>query len=128
MSLSAGSITINSETGAHTGSGMSFEILDAWWTARGSDYDEDHLPQVPGESPEEWLARRISVIVAVKQGITSLLQAIAAGIVAEITTNGEVTVTVGTNDAGLQRLPTPPDAGAATIAPATPVALAGTIS
>ena len=128
MALSAGSVTINAETGTHTGSGMSFEILDAWWTARGSDYDEDHLPQVPGESTEEWLARRIAVIVAVKHGITSLLQAIAAGIVAEITTNGEVTVTVGTNDAGLQRLPSPPDAGAATVAPASPIELVGTIS
>jgi hypothetical protein len=128
MALSGGSITVNSETGAHTGSGMSFEILDAWWTAKGPDYDEDHLPQVPGESPEEWLARRISVIVAVKQGIASLLQAIADGVVAEITSNAEVTVTVTANDAGLQRLPDPPEAGAATVAPATPVDLAGTIS
>jgi|GEM_PF-4059471 hypothetical protein len=112
MALSAGSITVNPTTGAHTGSGMAFEILDAWWTAKSGDYAE----------------ATVATIVAVKEGIATLLQAIAAGIVAEITTNGEVTVTVGTNDAGLQRLPSPPDAGAATIAPATPVALAGTIS
>jgi len=112
MALSAGSIAVNPTTGAHTGSGMAFEILDAWWTAKSGDYAD----------------ASIATIVAVKEGIATLLLAIAAGVVAEITTNAQVSVTVGTNDAGLQRLPPPPDAGAATVAPAAPVALAGTIS
>jgi hypothetical protein len=128
MALSAGSIAVNPTTGAHTGSGMAFEILDAWWADAETNYSETAIPQIPGETPAAWLARRVGVIVAVKNGITSLLQAIAAGIVAEITTNAEVAVTVGTGDAGLQRLPNPPDAGAATVAPAAPVELTGTIS
>ena len=40
MALDAGSISVNSETGAHSGSGAAYDMLDAWWTAEGaSRYD-----------------------------------------------------------------------------------------
>lgn len=128
MAISAGSITINETTGEHTGSGMAFEILDAWWTDNASTYDEAHFPRLAVETAEEWLARRVAMIVLVKSKMVALFGGIANAIVTEITTNAEVTVTVGANDAGLQRLPDPPDAGAATVAPAAPVTLTGRVS
>lgn len=111
MAIDSGSITINPTTGGHTGSGMSYEILDNWWDANSSRYAE----------------ASVETIVAVKEGISSLLQAIADGVVAEIINNAEVTVTVTTSTAGLQRLPNPPNAGSATVAPATAVDLSGYI-
>ena len=53
-------------------------------------------------------------------------RAMAAGIVGHITANAVATVTVGTGTAGLQRDPVSPFA--ATLAPAAPVALTGSIA
>lgn len=67
MALTAGSISINESTGEHSGSGASYEMLDAWWTDFGSSFYSE---------------ASTATIVAVKQGMGATLQAIADGMVA----------------------------------------------
>ena len=69
MALSVGTITINTETGAHSGSGWAYDMLDAWWSAKDADYAD----------------ASVETVVAVKQGMTSLLESIASGSVDAIT-------------------------------------------
>jgi hypothetical protein len=110
MTISAGSITINGTTGAHTGSGASFEALDAWWTAVDGD----------AAYPDA------SMRAAVKNGLKPLIQAIADAVLHQVTSHGEVTVTITTSSAGLQRDPVSPYT--ATLAPASNKTLSGTIA
>lgn len=89
MALSAGSISINEETGEHTGSGASYDMLDAWWTNYGSSL---------------YSGQSTAIVVAVKQGIGALLQAIADGGFGHFLANHEAEATISTSTGGLQQV------------------------
>lgn len=92
MALAIGSVTVDEE-GGYTGSGLTKRLVDGILAT----------PNMADVLVQEGLttAQKISLI----QGMADYSEALATAIIEEIQANAEVTVKVGTSDAGLQRLP-----------------------
>jgi hypothetical protein len=115
MPLTIGSVTVDGE-GGHTGSGLTKRLVDATLAtpAMAAMLATDGLTT----------AQKIEIIEA--QAAYS--QAQATAIIEEIQANAVVTVTIGTGDAGLQRLPASLVQDEPTKAPASPKTLGGTVA
>lgn len=104
MALNAGEVEVD-EDGEATGSGLALAIFNGALSAVATDQRKQ-----------------------VAAGMAPFCNGVAAAIVDHIRDNAEVTVTITTADAGLQRLPTPATAGAATIGPASDKTFTGTLT
>lgn len=112
MALSAGTITIDGSGNPDAAGTMARAIYDAFIASIDLSF-------VPSYGQQ-----------ATKQQLADLCNAIAAGVVAHIVANGEVTVQIAPGDAGLQRTPNPNDADTDTQGPSAAKTLAtkGTIA
>lgn len=108
MALAKGSITVDGN-GDASGSGLSKRILDGFL---GGGALAALVADLTG-------SRKAEVV----QGMADLAQAISDGVVDELVANGEVTITIDTSDAGLQRLPVSIVASEPTVAPSGDVEL-----
>jgi hypothetical protein len=102
MALLAGSCTI-SEDNVVSGTGLAKAMAEATMLAPPAG-------ATANQCLEQWINQ------------------LAVAIVDHLVANAEVTVTVGAGDAGLQRTPNPNSAETATLAPAAPVNIGGTIA
>lgn len=102
MALQVGSVTVDN-SGNVTGSGLTKRIVDAFLA----------MPDLATLLSSASASSKVTIV----KGCAGVAGAIAAAVVAEIQANAEVTVVVSTSDAGLQTLPNPVVAGAATTAP-----------
>lgn len=92
MALAIGSVTVDSE-GGYTGSGLTKRMLDEVMAT----------PDLSATMSTEGMTG--SQKAQLVQGMAYFCGAMAKAIVDEIQANAEVTVTVSSSDAGLQRLP-----------------------
>lgn len=114
MTLLAGTVTVNPD-------GTVTTVPNSMSKAIYEEFADNFLADAGVAMPQG------SDSVGIKRGFATLATRLSAAVIDHITTHGEVTVTVGVGDAGIQRDNTggnPP-----TLAPAAPVALtAGEIS
>lgn len=94
MALVKGTITVNPD-GTHTSSGLAGRIFEAMLASAEAGW----LTLFAGHPME------VQVRKTAKESLKEQAEPIAFGIVDEFTLNAEVTVTVSSSDAGLQRLP-----------------------
>jgi len=111
MALEIGSIEVNEE-GGYTGSGLTKRLVDA----RVATADMAALLSSEGLTA----AQKAAFITS----LAADCEAMATAIIDEIVTNAEVTVTVSTGDAGLQRIPASTVENTPCKAPSSPVVLA----
>lgn len=111
MAMTAGTVTIDG-SGNPSGAGMARAIFDSWIAT----FDFGGLSG--------------ATLQSAKQRIADLCNALAVGVVDHIVANAEVTVTVDSSDAGLQRTPNPNNPDTDTQGPSAPVVLAtkGTVA
>ena len=116
MALTIGSVTVD-ENGDVTGTGLSKRLIDEFlgMTAFASMLDD-----LSGDD------RKATLV----QGMADMATAIATGVIDEIQANAEVTVTVSSGDAGLQRMPASTTEDTPCKAPADSIELAakGTVA
>lgn len=92
MSLTAGSVTVDPDTGAYSGSGLAlavFESLDSLTQASAADAGVDV---------------DAALLVKMRKPNAQFAVALATPIVAHLVANAEIAVTVHTTDSGLQRV------------------------
>lgn len=106
MAMTAGTVTIDDEGNA-SGAGCARELFD------------DYMPKM-ADFPE---GVPLSAQVAAKRQIADLCNSVAQVLVGHIASNAEVTVTVGTDDAGIQRMPATTTEDTPCKAPGSPVEL-----
>lgn len=116
MALVAGSVTVDDE-GVATGSGLALELYQA-------KVDTDEAYRVSMGAP----ALPLAVLVLQLRYYALAATHDAARMLAYLIAHTDVSVTIHSGDAALQRLPTPATAGADTIGPSAPHSLAGGIS
>lgn len=107
MALIAGTVTVD-EDGNASGAGMARAIYDG-------------LSGAPWDTPAE-------LIPLLYSQFAIIANAIAAGVVAHVVANAAVTITIGTGDAGLQRMPASTAEDTPTKAPSSPKTLTGSIA
>jgi hypothetical protein len=110
MAMTIGTVSVDSE-GGYTGSGLTKRMLDEVMATPGlaSALGTDGMSD----------AQKAELV----QGMADFCEALSTAIIEEIQTNAEVTVTVGTGDAGIQRMPATLTEDTPTKAPGSPVVL-----
>lgn len=112
MTLSAGTVTVASDL-SHSGSGAALELYESLKTIATSDATWDDAPDAQKKAMLDNFA-----LLSTKLGV----------LVDYIKNNAVVSVTIGTGDAGLQRMPASTAEDTPTKAPASAKSITGTVA
>ena len=103
MSMLAGTVSVNTTNGSHTGTGMALAVINAMIAAGISLPDPSVVPPGVPLTLVEWQAIAYPSLVATKQFYAQMSIGIATGVVTHVTANAQVTTVIGVADSALQQ-------------------------
>lgn len=131
MALAKGAVTIDATDASHASSGLVGRMFDAFFLTPSGVSAMAAIASMQGDpekTPAENEQLRIGARIRLKTQIAELITPIAEAVVDEIVANAEVTVTIQTTDAGLQRTPDPNDENEPTQGPTAAKELRGVVT